>query len=72
MSILAWIAVILALWLVVGLLVAIPICRFIHAGEGVPLGSSREAATRTHFRKLRVVDQEHPIAAARRQIASGV
>jgi predicted secreted protein len=72
MSILAWAAVVLVVWLVVGFLVAIPICRFIRAGEGVPLGSSHEAATRTHFRELRVVAEEHPIAAVGRQIASDV
>jgi hypothetical protein len=70
MSILAWIAVILALWLVVGLLVAIPICRFIHAGAGQPLASSPEAAAQAEALTLHVVGGEYPIAG--RQIPSGV
>jgi hypothetical protein len=60
MSVLAWATLILVVWLVVGFLVAIPLCRFIRAGEGVPFRSSHEAAAQAKASTLRVVGEEHP------------
>ncbi len=70
MSILAWAAVVLVVWLVVGLFVGILIGRFIRAGAGPPLESSLEAAAEIHSQALRVVGEDRPIAADRRQFAS--
>ena len=70
MSILAWAAVILAVWLVVGFVVGTAIGRFIRAGAGPPLESSPEAAAQAETPTLRVVGEEHPNAALQRQSAS--
>jgi hypothetical protein len=71
MSILAWAAVVLVVWLVVGFLAAIPICRFIHAGANPSWESSSEVASQADAPTLHVVDEEYPIAAMGRQVASG-
>ena len=72
MSILAWAAVILAVWLVVGFVVGTAIGRFIRAGAGPPLESSPEAAAQAEAPILHVVGEEHPNAALQRQSASGI
>ena len=70
MSTLAWAAVILAVWLVVGFFVGTALGRFIRAGEGKPLESSPEAAAQAEAPTLRVIGEEPPNAALQRQSAS--
>jgi hypothetical protein len=71
MSILAWAAVILAVWLVVGFLIGTRVGRFIAKADS-PLKSSPDAAAQADARRRRLVGEEYPDAALQQQRALGI